>query len=171
MIKVLHYAPGFRNGGIESRLLDWYRNTDRSKIQYVLVKLNNIDDTENMREFKKLGGIHYNLPPLNATNILMFPTRIKKILIEEKIDIVHVHNPISGLFVLRESKRLGVKCRILHSRTTDYLPTEKNKLFKNVLRHFTPNYANHFFACSIEAGIWGCGEDRKDEIVVIKTAA
>lgn len=168
MIKVLHYAPGFRNGGIESRLLDWYRNTDRSKIQYVLVKLNNIDDTENMKEFVKLGGKYYNLPPITATNLLMFSSRIKKILIKEEINIVHVHNPTTGFFVLKEAQKLGLKCRILHSRTTNYLPNEKNVFFKNIFRRYSQKYANHFFGCSYEAGLWGCGEQHKDEIVVLK---
>ena len=168
MIKILHYVPGFRNGGIESRLLDWYRNSDRTKIQYVLVKLNNIDDTENMKEFVELGGQYYNLPPVTASNLLRLSARIRQILISEKIDVVHVHSLSTGIFVLREAKRLGIKCRILHSRTTDYLPNEKNLAIKNALRYITPHYANHFFACSYEAGLWGCGKKHKNDIVVIK---
>ncbi|HOO07067.1 MAG TPA: glycosyltransferase [Ruminococcus sp.] len=168
MIKVLHYAPGFRSGGIESRLLDWYRNIDRSKIQFVLIKLNNEDDTENMREFLRLGGKHYNLPSFTLKNYIAFSKGIKKIIKEEKIDVVHVHDVNSGYFVLKIAKALGVKCRILHSRTTEYLPNEKNLWIKKILKGKSYKYANHYFACSYEAGIWGIGEERKDEVIVIK---
>ena len=51
-IKVLHYIPGFNEGGIEARLLDWYRNMDRSKIQFYIIKLNNVT-SDKMLEIEK----------------------------------------------------------------------------------------------------------------------
>lgn len=168
MIKVLHYAPGFRSGGIESRLLDWYRNIDRSKVQFILIKLNNEDSTANMQEFLQLGGKFYNLPSFSLRNYLNFCKRIKQVIIDERIDVVHVHDVNSGFFVLKIAQSLGVKCRILHSRTTEYLPNERNLLIKKFLKSKAYKYANHYFACSYEAGIWGIGEERKDEVIVIK---
>ena len=129
MITVLHYAPGFRSGGIESRLLDWYRNINREEIKFVLVKLNDEDDTENMKEFMSLGGAWYNLPTLSISNYKIFIDGIKNIFDNEIIDIVHVHDVSSGFFILKEAKRRGVKCRILHSRTTSYLPNELTSLY------------------------------------------
>lgn len=166
MITVLHYAPGFRSGGIESRLLDWYRNINREEIKFVLVKLNDEDDTENMKEFMSLGGAWYNLPTLSISNYKIFIDGIKNIFDNEIIDIVHVHDVSSGFFILKEAKRRGVKCRILHSRTTSYLPNESNVLIKSFLRKITPMYANHYFGCSVEAGKWGCGSNK--DVVVIK---
>ena len=166
MIKVLHYAPGFRSGGIESRLLDWYRNIDRDIVQFILVKLNYDDDTEDIKEFKKLGGILYNLPEFSLGNYSFFIRNIKHILLNEKIDIVHVHDLNSGYFVLKEAKKIGIKCRILHSRTTGYLPNERNMFVKPFLKRLARVYANQYFACSQEAGVWGCGKNK--EIIVIK---
>ena len=168
MITVLHYAPGFKTGGIESRLLDWYRNIDRDQIRFVLIKLNNIDDTENIREFKNLGGVFYNISPLTLKTAFSFSNKIKKILIKEKVDVVHVHDVNSGVFVLRVAKMLGISCRILHSRTTSNLPHEKNVWIKTLFRKIAPLYANHYFACSIEAGIWGIGKRYINRIKVIK---
>lgn len=168
MITVLHYAPGFKTGGIESRLLDWYRNIDRSKVRFVLIKLNNLDDTDNIAEFVKLGGTFYDLPPFSIKEAFTFPQAINKILKKEHVDIVHVHDVNSGIFVLKEAKKLGIKCRILHSRTTSYLPQERNVWIKTIFRKNAPRYANHFFACSVEAGIWGIGKKYKESTVVIK---
>ncbi len=168
MVTVLHYAPGFKTGGIESRLLDWYRNIDRSKVRFVLIKLNTLDNTENIDEFVKLGGVFYDLPPFSLKTAVSFPQKIKQILKNEHVDIVHVHDVNSGIFVLREAKKLGIKCRILHSRTTSNLPQEKNVWVKTIFRKNAPKYANHFFACSVEAGIWGIGVEYRDSTIVIK---
>jgi glycosyltransferase involved in cell wall biosynthesis len=157
-IQVLHYIPGFKSGGIESRLLDWYRNIDREKIQFSLVKLNEIDNSHNTVEFKQLGGIIHNLPKLNIINFFLYFKFLVKLLKKNKYDIVHVHNLHSGLFVLFASKMFGIKCRVLHSRTTDYLPSEKYKPFKKILMKLSPMFATHFFSCSMEAAKWGFGK-------------
>lgn len=166
MITVLHYAPGFRSGGIESRLLDWYRNINREQVRFVLVKLNNEDDTAYLKEFDSLGGRWYNLPAFTLNYYFSFLKELKKIFKKEKIDVVHVHDVSSGFLVLREAKKRGIKCRILHSRTTSYLPNEKNIFVKTLFRKITPLYANYYFGCSIEAGKWGCGQGK--DITVIK---
>lgn len=167
MIKVLHYTPGFLDGGIESRLLDWYRNIDRSKIQFLIIKLNKIDDSANIKEFTMLGGKYYNLPPFNFKTGLILENMIYDIIVKENVNIVHVHDTNSGLFALRAAKRAGVKCRILHSRTTNFLPNERNVLIKKMFMKLAPLYATNFFACSKEAGLWGCGEKNSDNIVII----
>lgn len=167
-IRVLHYAPGFLSGGIESRLLDWYRNIDRSKVQFCLVKLNNIDDTYNVNEFKHLGGEIYNLPSLSIKNLFKYMKMLNNLFQTEKFDIVHVHDVSSGTFVLMMAKLYKIKTRILHSRTTNYLPKEKNLLIKKCLRKIAPIFSNNFFACSYEAGVWGFGKKNSEKVKVIK---
>ncbi|MGL6107384.1 glycosyltransferase [Romboutsia sp.] len=167
-IKVLHYTPGFLSGGIESRLLDWYRNIDRSNIQFCLVKLNNIDDTHNISEFKRLGGEVYNFPSLNLKNSFKYIKELTKLFKNNKFDVVHVHDVNSGIFVLIIAKISKIKLRILHSRTTDYLPNEKNLLIKKSLKKLGPIFSNKFFACSDEAGIWLFGDKKSKDVKVIK---
>ncbi|MGW8382069.1 glycosyltransferase [Streptococcus parasuis] len=168
MIKVLHYTPGFHIGGIEARLLDWYRNIDREKIQFLLIKLNQNDNTDNINEFVSLGGKYFNLPSFNIVNSIRLERMIYNIITEEKIDIVHVHDTNSGLIALRAAKKANVECRILHSRTSDFLPNEKNRIIKQIFMKIAPSYATDFFACSIKAGIWGCGKNNTDKIIVLK---
>lgn len=167
MIKVLQFAPGFKSGGIESRMLDWYRNINRDLIQFILVKLNDCDDTPNIREFVELGGKYYNLLPYGIKTAIGFEKKIIQIIEDEKIDLVHVHDPNTGLFALKAAKKCGIPCRIFHSRTTAFLPNEKNIFVKKLFMKQTPKYATDYFACSYEAGIWGCGIKHKDEIIVI----
>lgn len=167
-VRVLHYAPGFLSGGIESRLLDWYRNIDREKVQFCLVKLNNVDNTHNIREFKELGGEVYNLPPFNMKNFLNYIRILNELFKKNYFDIVHVHDVSSGIFVLLLARINKIKMRILHSRTTDYLPNEKNLLIKKSFKKLIPFFSNRYFACSDKAGIWGFGIKRCKEVKVIK---
>lgn len=166
-IKVVHYIPGFEIGGIESRLLDWYRNIDRSKIEFVVIRLNE-KESDKAKEFIDLGGKFYNLPKLNLKSFFRFFKELKKVFEIEKTDIVHVHCLNSGIFCLMAAKKMKVKTRILHARTTDYLPNEKNKLIKTILKKITPYFATDYFACSYEAGLWGNGKKNADKTIVIK---
>ncbi len=166
-IKVIQYIPGFNMGGIESRLIDWYKNMDRNIVEFIVIKNNNIN-SEKLKEFIELGGRYYNLPHFDMTNLKKYIKGLREILKKERPDIVHVHSLSSGIFVLYMAKKLGVKTRILHSRTTDYLPNEKNVLVKKFLRILTPRWATHYFACSKEAGIWGIGNKKINEVSVIK---
>lgn len=168
MIHVLHYAPGFESGGIESRLLDWYRNIDREKIKFILIKLNTIDNSENIKEFCELGGKFYNLPPISLSKIIDFELTVKKIILKEKIDIVHVHDTNSGVFVLNAAKKAGVKHRIYHSRTTDFLPNERSLLIKKFLMKIAPFCATEYFACSKEAAVFAFGEKKAKNATVVK---
>lgn len=167
-LKVLHYAPGFNSGGIESRLLDWYRNMDRDNIKFYLIKLNNLDDTNNMQEFTKLGGEFYNLVPFSILSFFTFLKSLEKIFKNQSFDIVHVHDPFTGIFVLYYAKKAGIKCRILHSRTTDYLPNERNLQIKRVFKKISPILATNYFSCSYEAGIWGFGKKKNRSFEIIK---
>lgn len=167
-VKVLHYAPGFLSGGIESRLLDWYRNIDRTKVKFCLIKLNDIDDTHNIREFIELGGEVYNLPKINIKNLFKFLTKLNKVMRVNSFDVIHVHDISSGVFALAIAKVNHIKLRIMHSRTTDYLPNEKNVFIKKACKKIIPIFANNYFACSYEAGIWGFGKKRANSVKVIK---
>lgn len=168
MVTVLHYTPGFLNGGIESRLLDWYRNIDRSKIRFVLIKLNSEDDTPNIHEFVELGGTFYNLPPLGLKTVFGFIRKIREIIRKEHIDVIHVHDLASGYFALKAAKKEKIKVRILHSRTNSFLPGERNVFFKKIFKKIQSRYATKYFACSYGAGVWGIGHKFEKEGVVIK---
>ena len=163
-IKVLHYIPGFNEGGIEARLLDWYRNMDRSKIQFYIIKLNNVT-SDKMLEIEKLGGKFYNVTPFTPHTFIKYIKQISHIIKEINPDILHIHSFSTGIFPLTIAKKEGIKARIIHSRTTDYLPNEKNITIKKFLKKYTPKFATDYFACSKNAGKWGIGEKYNVKII------
>lgn len=157
MIRVLHYIPGFRNGGIESRLLDWYHFIDRDNIHFSVIKLNEINDSDNAKKFLEMGGIFYNIPPLTLKNTYKYFFCLFKLIDKQNFDILHVHDLNSGLFPLIIAMIKGIKVRIFHSRTNNYLYNEKNIHIKKVQKSFIKYFANVNYACSKHAGLFVFG--------------
>ena len=165
MIKVLHYCPGFNYGGIESRLIDWYINTDRNQVSFVVIKLNDIE-SEKIKELKKLGGVCYNLPPFRFINIIKYLHQIKDIIQNESPKIVHVHNTETGLFVLAIAKACGVKTRILHARNTGFKGARAP--FVRLLFHkMAPCLATDYWACSENAASWAFNKRQLRDVKII----
>lgn len=159
-IKVLHYIPGFDQGGIESRLLDWYRNIDRDQIQFDLVKLTPSKKNELLEEFVALGGNVYTLPRFSPKTFFSYITELKKIFnTNESYDVVHCHSASTGYFFLKESKKNGISKRILHSRTTQFNPESSFVPIRGFLKKSANYYATSFFACSEQAAIWQFGKE------------
>lgn len=98
-VKVLHFVPGFDLGGIESRLLDWYRNIDREKIQFdvlIFTDLNNVL----IKEIRELGGNVDKINALGPKTVLLFFKDIYNFFKENRdYDVVHSHSLPSGYFV------------------------------------------------------------------------
>lgn len=153
-IKVLHYVPGFDFGGIESRLLDWYKNVDRDKVKFDLLVQTNIEKNELINEFIDIGGDVFVLPGFSPRTYIKHKKKLKDFFLENSdYDVIHCHSTI-GYFVLKEAKKTGIPLRIMHSRTTNFNPGEKQVLLRKILQRISPFYANHYFACSKEAGEW-----------------
>ncbi|MGE7905349.1 glycosyltransferase family 1 protein [Peribacillus sp. NPDC094092] len=168
-VKILHYVPGFDHGGIESRLIDWYKNIDRDKIQFDLIKLT--PDTENplIVKFKELGGKVYTLPKFSPKTYFKYQKELKKFFNEHDYNAVHCHSPITGHFVLQRAMKSGIPIRILHSRTTQFNSDSSFIPIRNYLKKLSTIYATDYFACSKEAGTWLFGEkailDKKVKII------
>ncbi|MFD4817054.1 glycosyltransferase family 1 protein [Peribacillus butanolivorans] len=168
-VKILHYVPGFDHGGIESRLIDWYKNIDRDKIQFDLIKLT--PDTENplIEKFKDLGGMVYTLPKFSPKTYFIFQKELKKFFNEHDYNAVHCHSPITGHFVLQRAMNNGIPIRIMHSRTTQFNSDSTFIPIRNYLKRLSVSYATDYFACSREAGTWLFGEkailDKKVKII------
>ncbi|MFI3305483.1 MAG: glycosyltransferase [Rikenellaceae bacterium] len=161
-VRVLHFAPGFLFGGIESRLLDWYSHIDRDKVQFDLLKQsNNIDDTSNIARFRELGGEVYNIPRFSLKTLTEYIREIKRFFKENNdYDVVHSHSLSTGLFVLYYAKKYGIKKRILHARTSKTDGNFIKRCLNDLMKFSAPYFATHLFAVSGVAAVWGFGKKR-----------
>ena len=151
MIRILHIVPNMQAGGLETLIMSWYRNIDRSKVQFdFLVHYQGkffYDD-----EIERLGGKTYHLSVRDDSNFIKYLHDLDQFFKEHKeYKIVHGHMESLGQFYFKAAKKYGVPVRIAHSHNSATEPTLKGKV-KGILAKGFPKYATHFFACSELAG-------------------
>lgn len=153
MIKILHIITGMGSGGAESMIMNWYRNIDRTIIQFDFL----LRSRENIyeEEIGKLGGKVYYMPEFPKKYLSNY-IETKKFFKEyaKEYLAIHVHgNALIYTNVFNIAKKYGIQNRIMHSHNT----STKSKVFLPIHmfnKHRIKRLANHYFACSEEAGVW-----------------
>ena len=168
-IRVAQIIGIANNGGVESVVMNYYRNIDRTKVQFDFLvesesKIINKDEIENM------GGRVIIIPPY--TKVFEYTKSLKKIFEENKYDIIHSNMNTLSVFALRAAKKAGSKIRIAHSHTTSNKKEWKRHLLKSVLKQFSKVYSTHYFACGEDAGRYQFGNKTYDKgkVTIIKNA-
>lgn len=170
MIKVLHCVSNMDRAGIETMLMNYYRNIDRENIQFYFLCNKNKPGAYD-EEILDLGGKIFHSPGLNPLKALKYHKIVKRIIIENNIDIVHVHNGAFGLQALIAAKSAGVKVRISHVHGTKIdknLKLPLKLLYKTQLKRF----ANQYWGCGIEAVNYYFGKNNidKENYYILKNA-
>ena len=151
MIRVLHVFGGLGTGGTESLIMSWYRNIDRTKIQFDFLVRS--PDNNYVEEITELGGrVFYtaSFPRHFFRNFL----ETRKILQQKEWDVIHVHgNAAMYMLPLRLAKKLGYTHRIMHSHNVK-AQSKVFDLVHSINKLQLPNVATHFLACSNAAGKW-----------------
>ncbi len=150
MIRVLHSVSNMDRAGIETMLMNYYRNIDRTKIQFdFLANKPKIGDYE--EEIKALGGHIYRSPGFMPQNIGRYMAYMRKILDEDKdIRILHVHNESFGAFALVAARKCGMSNRLFHAHSTN-IKHDFKYLYKCICKRLIPSNATMRLACSREA--------------------
>ncbi|WP_283687627.1 glycosyltransferase family 1 protein [Dysgonomonas sp. Marseille-Q5470] len=159
IVRVLQVVTIMNTGGIETLLMNIYRNIDRERIQFDFL----VHRTEKGfydDEIIQLGGNIYYVPPINP---LKHKKYIKKLdsFFKDKAslyNIVHSHINTWSLYILRASEKAGIPIRISHSHVSSPKLSYKS-FFQEYNKLFIKQYATHLFACSIAAGNYLFGED------------
>lgn len=155
--------------GVESVVMNYYRNIDKSKVQFHFICDEDSTDIP-YEEIEKLGGKVIIVPPYQK--LFKYQKELYKIFKENRYKIVHSHINALSVFPLRIAKKAGVPIRIAHSHSTSNKKEWKKNIVKNILRPFSKVYANHFFACTKHAGEWLFGKKiiERKELNVINNA-
>ena len=146
MIRILHSVSNMDRAGIETMLMNYYRNMDHSKIQFDFLcnkqKIGAYDD-----EIRKMGGRIFRTPGLNPFKYPKYLSYMKKLFKKyPEYKIIEAHNGALGVYALHAAKVNNIPIRILHAHgasiTRDWkLPI---KLF---CKSRIPFNANKYFTC------------------------
>lgn len=137
-------------GGIESFIMNIYRNIDRSKIQFdFLVHYKErffYDD-----EIERLGGNIYRLSFRNDNNLLKYKKDLRNFFETHTYNIVWGQMDGLASIYLKAAKKAGVATTICHSHITNSEAGIKG-ILKALLRINLNKWVDIRFACSSEAG-------------------
>ena len=169
-IRVLQIIGDVVGGGVETVIMNYYRNIDRTKIQFDFV-VHKGALPQYIAQVKKYGGKVYEITSYKS-NILKYTYEIYKIIKENNYEIVHSNmNSLSG-FPLFAAYLAGAKVRILHNHTTDNPAEGIRTIAKRILRPFARLFANQYWACSKLAAEWMYGKNTvtNGKITIINNA-
>lgn len=151
MIKVLVITTvkiGF--DGLTNHIFSYFKNIDKKDMQIDLVSARGIDEKIKPQlediGFNKIIRLEYR-----DKHQIKYYKQLKKLIKENKYDIVHVHGNSATLAVdMLAAKRAGVKVRIAHSHNTSC----DHKIINGVLKRIFRRIYTDGFACGTEAGKW-----------------
>lgn len=168
-IRVAEIIGLMSRGGVEATVLNYYRQIDRSQIQFDFFCYENSPSIP-QKEIEALGGRVFLMPSIK--HLFKFNQFLKRQFSEEHYEIVHSHLNALSLFPLRVAKKVGVPIRIAHSHSTTSPHEPLRNFIKLFLRHFSRRYANYYAACSAYAGTWLFGKKvvKNGQLFVMRNA-
>lgn len=152
MIKILHIVTVMNRAGLETMIMNYYRNIDKSKFQFDFI-VHRQERGDYDKEIEKLGGKIYRFPILNPFSITYRKKLYEFFKKNKEYRIIHVHQDCLSSIVLKEAKKAGVQVRIAHSHNANQDKNWKYVIKKYYMRQI-PRYANRLLACSKDAGDW-----------------
>lgn len=169
-LRVLEIMGIVQNGGVEAVIMNYYRNIDKSKVQFDFV-MHEGSNSSYIEEVINMGARVYEITPY-TNNILKFTCAIYKVIRDGKYEIVHSNMNSMSMFPLFAAWIAGARIRILHNHTTDNKAEGLRSVIKRLLRPFARMFANQYWACSKLAGIWMYGRKLVDnrEVTIINNA-
>ena len=151
-IRVLQVVTYMGRGGLETMLMNYYRNIDRSKVQFdFLTHRDERWDYDD--EIESLGGKIYHLPKLNPFSKSYLNDLDKFFKEHKEYQIVHCHQDCLSGVVLKVAKKNGVRFTIAHAHSASQ---DKNLkyIIKTLAKKNIKKYSDKMFACGEEAGKW-----------------
>ncbi|WP_304583374.1 glycosyltransferase, partial [Dubosiella newyorkensis] len=160
-IRIAQMMTDMNFGGVEMVVMNYYRNIDRTKVQFDFIVLEG-STIPQREEIEALGGRIYIVP--RYTHLIQYEKAIQKIFKENDYKIVHSHMNTLGIFSLYGAKKAGVPVRILHNHSTAGKGETKKNIIKYILRPFAKIYPTHLCACSKYAGEWVYGKNTEFKV-------
>jgi len=163
-IKILYVLTVLDKGGLETMLMNYFRNMEKSQFEFhFLVHRNQGHYEQELLE----GGAHiHRVSSLSFSikNFIKYKKELDDFFKKNLFDIVHVHNNSFGYYPLKYAKKYGNKVRIIHSHISALSDSKKKVLLGKYLNKKIPLVATELFACGLEAGKWMFGK-RKFEVI------
>ncbi len=163
-IRILMVVPNMHRAGLETLIMNIYRNIDRTKVQFdFLVHYAARFDYDD--EIESLGGVIHRFSVREDNNLFRYLRELKRFFrAHPEYKVVHGHMESFGFLYSRAAKKAGVPTIIAHSHNALIEPTLKGRI-KSIMNKPWRRYANVLFACSDKAGRYMFGEKKPFTVI------
>ena len=160
-IRILNIVGDMSPGGIETLIMNIYRNIDRTKVQFDFLQHSPSGPGSFNDEIERLGGKIYHMPYLKTPTktyywrLFAYIKALKEFFREHpEYHVIHGHMTNTAAIYMPIAKKYGnVTCCIAHSHLTQARPGMVGKV-TDLLHKSIPKVATDFFACSEMAAGW-----------------
>ena len=167
-IRILEIVNVMDRAGLETMLMNHYRNIDRDVIQLDFLTHRSVagayDD-----EIRELGGRVFHAPRLYPQNCLAYRRYMRSFFSEHDYPVVHSHIDAMSAFPLAMARSCRVTVRVAHSHN-DSVDRDIKYPIKQIARKRLPRIATHYWACSEAAGAFLFGEENRSKLHIVKNA-
>lgn len=175
-IRVLHVVGRMDRGGIETLIMNIYRNIDRNKVQFDFL-CHYGKEAEYNEEIRALGGNIFEMTPIKSeekvyySKISNYIADLKKFFQEHDYSIVHGHMTNTASIYMPIAKKNGTKTLIAHSHLS-----KSKKGFLGLITDFLQIpigvIATDYFACSQNAARWLFSKNtiKNNNVKILKNA-
>jgi len=164
--RILQVFTIMNRGGAESMIMSYYRNIDRSKVQFDFL-VHRFEKGAFDEEIEQLGGQIFRIAPIPFFNLNKYQKKLDKFFKEHQYNIIHSHLNAMSKYVLKIAKKNNTNTRIAHSHIAlpilSIVNIREQKLsiidifkifYKNIAKKNITNYATNYFACEQKAANW-----------------
>ena len=149
MIRVLHSVSYMHRAGVETFLMNYYRNIDRSRAQFDFMCNKKLAGDYD-EEIRRLGGRIFYRPEHEKMGEPAYSAFWKTFLKEHpEIQILHAHNGAKQFFPIEGARLASLPVRIAHAHSTDFVHDEKYQ-HRLELIHKIPTAAIVFLDAAIK---------------------
>lgn len=166
MKRILIFGMHDKIGGVETFLMNYYKNICKDSIQFDFVNM--YDKLCFQDDILAMGGKVHKVINVKK-NPFKYYTQLKKVIHENGYDTVHINMlSMANIIPVIVAKRLKIKNIIIHSHNTSTPHGVIRKIMDRLNKKIAIKSATHLVACSKLAGEWMFGSE--NDFCVINNA-
>ena len=168
-IRILMLFTILNRGGAETMVMNYYRNIDRTKVQFDFV-VHRPERGAYEDEIEALGGRIYRMMPLHPLTFGKYKEQIKEFFDHHnEYKIIHGHCSESGYFIYKEAAKRGIPVIIAHAHNSHAMFDGK-WFFRTYFKHAMRKYVTDIFTCGEDAAKWLAGKKLSRKATLQKNA-
>lgn len=170
MKRVLVFGMTDMPGGVESVIMNYYRNINRDELQMDF--LCNTPTVAYEEEIKRLGGKIYKIES-RSKNLFLYHKQLKNFFKEnaKKYSTIWVNIcSLANIDYLIYAKKYKIKYRIIHCHNSQNMDSKLRVILHKFNKLRLEKYATDYWTCSEESNSWFFQPKLNEKVVVVHNA-